>query len=116
GPMSNAASPPQRVDAAGYAGEGGLADFAARWRGANLGRWSESERLAASCLLLKRPALERVGGFDESLPGGFCVDDLCRRLRAAGFTLAVARDLYVHHFDEAWTLPWNRAAQSWDQI
>ena len=54
-------------------------------------------RLSASCLLLKRCVLEALGGLDERSRGGeIDEEDLAFRARRAGFTLAVAHDLFVH--------------------
>ncbi len=40
-----------------------------------------------------------IGGLDERFGIGLCDDDdLAERARRAGFELAVARDLFVHHF------------------
>jgi hypothetical protein len=41
---------------------------------------------------------EKVGALDERLGIGFFDDDLAERARRAGFQLALAHDLFVHHF------------------
>lgn len=51
-------------------------------------RAAEVEQPAGACLLVKRSAWEAVGGFDESFfPLWFEDVDLCRRLRAGGWTI-----------------------------
>ena len=48
---------------------------------------------------MKRAVYEKIGGLDERFGLGFFDDDdLAERARRAGFDLAVARDLFVHHF------------------
>ena len=116
GPMSNDAPPPQRVEGFAYTDRGTLHQFATCWRAANRGHWVDVERLAGSCVLIKRRVLDAVGGIEESLPPGFGFDDLFRRIRQAGARLAVAQDLYVHHFASPWVEAWTRVAQAWDQI
>ncbi len=51
------------------------------------------------CLLLRREALDAVGLFDEELFGdGYGEEnDLCIRLRRAGWSLLVADDVYILH-------------------
>jgi GT2 family glycosyltransferase len=121
GPMSNYAAPPQLVESIPYriapkkpgAGAHSTAgsdlldtsaveSFAREFREINKGKWVESERLGGFCLLLKREVLRRVTNqgqlekwTDLSL---FDTDILSAKAREAGFTLAVCRDLYVHHF------------------
>jgi GT2 family glycosyltransferase len=121
GPMSNYAAPPQLVESIPYriaskqavpgaqgTGQGDLLDisavgrFASEFRESNKGKWLEAERLGGFCLLLKREVLRRVtnqGQLDKwtdlSL---FDTDILSSKAREAGFTLAVCRDLFVHHF------------------
>jgi hypothetical protein len=48
---------------------------------------------------MKRVVYETIGGLDERFGIGFFDDDdLAERARRAGFGLAVAQDLFVHHF------------------
>ena len=50
-------------------------------------------------MLMKRAVYETVGGLDERFGLGlFDDDDLAVRARGAGFELAVAHDLFIHHF------------------
>jgi GT2 family glycosyltransferase len=46
---------------------------------------------------MKRAVFERVGGLDESVAVCLADEDLSERARRAGFQLAVARDLFIHH-------------------
>ena len=48
---------------------------------------------------MKRAVFDVIGGLDERFGLGFFDDDdLAERARRAGFELAVAHDLFVHHF------------------
>jgi GT2 family glycosyltransferase len=51
------------------------------------------------CLMIDRRVIDAVGVFDERLfPKGFGEEeDLCIRARDAGFELAIADHVYVHH-------------------
>jgi GT2 family glycosyltransferase/glycosyltransferase involved in cell wall biosynthesis len=54
------------------------------------------------CVFIERGALEDVGLLDETFfPGGFEDDDYCLRLRGKGYRIALARDVYIHHFGSA---------------
>jgi len=71
----------------------------ARWRTEHRGEWLSVAKLSGFCLLLKRRAFDAVGGLDERFGLGFFDDDdLALRVQQAGFELAVAHDLFVHHF------------------
>jgi GT2 family glycosyltransferase len=116
GPMSNYAAPPQLVEVVPYrvgpkkgtrprSGSGEwLVDteavhvFARDFREKHKGKWQEAERLGGFCLLLKREVLGRIGPLDEEGLGLFDTDLLSAKARQAGFTLAICRDLFVHHF------------------
>ena len=63
------------------------------------GQWFTVPKLSGFCLLMKRAVYEAIGGPDERFGLGFFDDDdLAIRARQAGFELAVAHDLFIHHF------------------
>ena len=99
GPMSNYAAPPQLVESVPYHDLRAMHDFARQWRDEHRGKWFNVAKLSGFCLLMKRVVYETVGGFDERFGIGFFDDDdLAQRARRAGFELAVAHDLFIHHF------------------
>ena len=99
GPMSNYAAPPQLVEGVPYRDMAEMHDFARRWRDEHRGQWFTVPKLSGFCLLMKRAVYETIGGLDERFGIGFFDDDdLAERARRAGFELAVAHDLFVHHF------------------
>jgi O-antigen biosynthesis protein len=99
GPMSNYAAPPQLVDGVPYRDVADMHVFAKQWRDDHRGKWFTVPKLSGFCLLMKRAVYEAVGGLDERFGMGFFDDDdLAERARRAGFELAVAHDLFVHHF------------------
>jgi GT2 family glycosyltransferase len=116
GPMSNYAAPPQLVEKVPYrvgprrhvqprGGSQWLVDvdavhaFAKQQRQEQRGKWLAAERLGGFCLLVKREVLKRIGPLESDLGLGlFDSDVLSMKAKAAGFTLAVCRDLFVHHF------------------
>ena len=99
GPMSNYASPPQLVEEVAYRDMDEMQGFARRWRDEHRGQWFTAGKLSGFCLLVKRAVYETVGGLDERFGLGFFDDDdLAVRARRAGFELAVAHDLFIHHF------------------
>jgi hypothetical protein len=51
--------------------------------------------LDGDALLVRRDALEQVGGFDEDLPDGLEVVDLCLRLRGAGHEVHICHEAEV---------------------
>ena len=74
-------------------------DFARQWRDEHRGKWFNVRKLSGFCLLMKRVVYDMIGGLDERFGIGFFDDDdLAERARRAGFLLAVANDLFVHHF------------------
>jgi glycosyltransferase involved in cell wall biosynthesis len=99
GPMSNYAAPPQLVENVPYRDLGEMMEFARRWHDEHRGQWFTVPKLSGFCLLMKRAVYDAIGGLDERFGLGFFDDDdLAERARRAGFELAVAHDLFVHHF------------------
>src|SRR5580704_8164532 len=99
GPVSNYAAPPQLVDGVPYDDLEPMQGFARRWRDEHLGRWFTVPKLSGFCLFMKRAVHDKIGGLDERFGIGFFDDDdLAERARRAGFELAVAHDLFAHHF------------------
>ena len=99
GPMSNYAAPPQLVEDVPYRDLEEMHAFAKRWRDEHRKKWFTVPKLSGFCLLMKRAVYDKIGGLDERFGLGFFDDDdLAERARRAGFELAVAHDLFVHHF------------------
>lgn len=54
--------------------------------------------VAFFCVAMSREVYEKVGGLDEAFGVGFFEDDdYCRRVKLAGFDIAIAEDVFVHH-------------------
>jgi O-antigen biosynthesis protein len=94
GAMSNDAPPPQRVGEAAYTDPVGMREFAARWRDAHRGKWRIVDELSDPCRLVKRKVVEAVAGEGAYLD--LFGDDLAFRVGRAGYTTAVACDLFIH--------------------
>lgn len=92
------------------------------------GEGFEFPRLVGFCLMVRRKVLEQIGGFDPRYGiGNYEDDDLCLRIRTAGFETWVAADVYVHHFgsrtfaalgphafDDTMDQGWSRFKQKWN--
>jgi GT2 family glycosyltransferase/Flp pilus assembly protein TadD len=100
GPVTNYAPDPQRVSAPYGSELGRLEAFAESYSAQFADRILPFARLTGFCLLARRVALDMAGGaFDEGFGLGFFDDDdLCIRVRQAGFRLLVAQGVFVHHF------------------
>jgi GT2 family glycosyltransferase len=53
--------------------------------------------VAAACLLVRRDAFERVGGFDPQVPADLAALDLCLRLGEAGYESRYCPRSVLHH-------------------
>ncbi|MDB5336757.1 MAG: wbbL 5, partial [Planctomycetaceae bacterium] len=97
GPYTNCTAGPQRIDARYALRE--LDDFAWRHRKVHSGQRIEVDKLTGFCLLLKREVIDRIGSLDERFGLGVYDDiDYCHRAAAAGFSMVIAADVFVHHF------------------
>ena len=53
--------------------------------------------LIGFCMLLRKSALDEIGGLDESFPNGGDDFDVCIRLADAGYKLVLDRRVFVYH-------------------
>ncbi len=59
---------------------------------------SDTDMLVGFCLAIKRKAWDEVGPLDEAFKTGMFEDnDLCYRLRRAGYRLVLAKRSFIHH-------------------
>ena len=98
GPRSNWVSGPQIVPDVTYRDIPGLLSFAERWQTDHAGQLTATQRLVGFCLFIRRAVIDRIGNIDASFGRfGYEDDDLCRRAILAGFGVAIANEVYVHH-------------------
>jgi SAM-dependent methyltransferase len=57
----------------------------------------ETTFLVFFCVLIRMEALEKAGGVDDTLPGGDDID-LSMRIRDAGYSLIVRKDIFIWHY------------------
>ncbi len=57
----------------------------------------EVDWISGACMLIRRVPFERCGGFDQAFFLYWEDADLCRRLRALGYTIRYAPHLWVRH-------------------
>jgi GT2 family glycosyltransferase len=73
--------------------------FAEERRRAQRGRGYVAQRVVGFCLCLDREVIDAVGGFDPLYGiGNYEDDDLCVRVRGAGWQIFVCDDVFIHHF------------------
>lgn len=74
---------------------------------------SDVEQPPATCMLIGREVLERLGGMDESLWLFFNDVDLCKRLQAEGLLIRFLVDPLVQHVGGASTARYTTFVERW---
>jgi GT2 family glycosyltransferase len=101
GPVTNSCGNEAEVPIS-YRDIGGMLDFAAGYTAAHAGQREPLPMLTLFCTAAPRALFDELGGLDESYGVGmFEDDDLAMAVRARGRTVALARDVFVHHFGGA---------------
>lgn len=98
-PRSNKVTGHQQIYDASYQGLEGVHEYARVRRET----WDASgyiaDRAIGLCLCIDRTVIDEIGGFDERFRfGNFEDDDLCLRVRAAGYKIYICDDVFIHHF------------------
>jgi len=97
GPVSNAAPLPQKVEG-NYKDLGrGLERFATKQQQQHGRSWREVTHLGVFALLLRGEAVRQVGGLRADLPISKSLFECFPRLRSAGYHVACAPGVYLHH-------------------
>lgn len=99
GPYTNQAAGLQVLWPQGYRRIEDLPDWSRSWSRARRGRTRLVPWLVGFCFLIPRAVVDEIGVLDERFgPGGFEDYDYCLRVRLAGYEMAIAEDVYIHHF------------------
>jgi GT2 family glycosyltransferase len=101
GPVTNNVWNEARQEA-GYEDLDGLTAFAETWARGHTGEQYPIDVLAMYCVALPRRVFAEVGPLDERYGiGMFEDDDYSHRIRAAGYRVVCAEEVYIHHAGRA---------------
>jgi GT2 family glycosyltransferase/radical SAM superfamily enzyme YgiQ (UPF0313 family) len=99
GPRTNFSAGVQQIASVPYQDLDGMERFADEWFVEHAGEIGLTSRITGVCMVLRRDVLNKIGGFDTCFgTGNFEDDDFCLRVTRAGFHIAIANDVFVHHY------------------
>jgi GT2 family glycosyltransferase/glycosyltransferase involved in cell wall biosynthesis len=101
GPVTNNSGNETRIKV-NYTDLDGMESFAREYTNLHLGQSFEISMLPFLCVALQRATWEDVGSLDERFGMGmFEDDDYSLRLKAKGYKLLCAEDVFIHHWGSA---------------
>ena len=102
GPVTNSGGNAEAQLGTHYADLDGMRRFADDYTGAHAGQLVDVPMLPLFCAAMTRARFDAVGGLDERYGRGlFEDDDLAMAVRQRGWRVALARDVFVHHYGGA---------------
>lgn len=97
GPVTNNIGNEARIDIR-YEDMDGMLRASADYTARHVGQLTALRTAAFFCVMLRREVYEKVGPLDEAFGIGFFEDDdYCRRVDQAGWSIACAEDVFIHH-------------------
>ena len=97
GPVTNNIGNEARIDIR-YEDMAGMLGAAGEYTARHVGQLTPLRTAAFFCVMLRREVFEKVGPLDEAFGIGFFEDDdYCRRVEQAGWSIACAEDVFIHH-------------------
>ena len=98
GPVTNNCSAYQSIEVP-YTNIQDMQSFATQYNQADSQKWEKRIGLVGFCMLIKRDIIEKIGALDEIFsPGNYEDDDYSLRIIAAGYSLLLCHDTFIHHF------------------
>jgi hypothetical protein len=105
GPRSNCISGPQQLYPGTYDNLDEYQRVADQWARDHKGEYFETNRIVGMLVAIRMKAYRDAGGYDVTLPTngkdggyGYSDDDMCRRMKKAGYRLLITNDVFIHHF------------------
>ena len=98
GPCTNYAGSKQQIEVH-YTDKDAFTQFSDELYQQQQGKRETVDHLVGLCLMMPRRVVMDIGLFDERFGlGNYEDNDYAVRTRMAGYTLAIARDIFVHHY------------------
>lgn len=99
GPITNHISGRQMVKEVPYSNSTEFYDFSKAVARQNWKKITPRRRIAGFAVLMEKSLYQKVGGLDESFgSGNFEDDDLCLKVREAGYAIMVDEGVFIHHY------------------